>query len=170
MFLKYIGAILIVAGCGGYGFYLAFSYKSELSALSGLKKVLNFMECELQYRLTALPLLCRQASAESTGILNNFFSDLSDELEKQVSPDVVSCMQVVIKRSAKIPPVTRQCLEMLGNSLGKFDLQGQLNGIESVKEYCRTKMTELSDHKDVRIRSYQTLSLCAGAALAILLI
>ena len=56
----------------------------------------------------------------------------------------------------------------LGASLGRFDLQGQLQGIESVRAQCRKDLAELEDNRDQRLRSYQTLGLCAGCALAIL--
>jgi hypothetical protein len=57
---------------------------------------------------------------------------------------------------------------MLGTSLGRYDLQGQLNGIESVRIRCRSDLEELERNRDVRLRSYQRLGLCAGCALAIL--
>ena len=58
----------------------------------------------------------------------------------------------------------------MGSSLGRFDLEGQLQGLESVRIYCREQLDELSKDRDVRLRSYQTLGLCAGAALAILFV
>lgn len=170
MYIKLIGAFMIIAGCGGFGFYMAAAHKAEETTLTRLTAILDYMECELQYRLTPLPTLCRQAASESTGILRNVFQNLSCELEGQVSPDVASCMHAAIMKSPRIPALTERCLKLLGSSLGRFDLQGQLRGLDSVRGFCRTKIAELSRNRDTRIRSYQTLSLCAGAALAILLI
>ena len=50
MELKLLGAILIVAGCGGYGFSLCTRYRKRERALSDLVRALDRMECELQYR------------------------------------------------------------------------------------------------------------------------
>ena len=58
----------------------------------------------------------------------------------------------------------------LGDHLGRFDLQGQINGLEHCREHCVSKLKLLSDNKEKRLRSYQTLGLCAGAAIAILLV
>lgn len=170
MNIKLIGAIFIVMGCGGFGFSMAASHRKEARTLRSLIAVLDFMECELQYRLTALPYLCRQAASETTGILRNFFTVFSQELEDQISPDVVSCMRSALGSCGTIPKITRECLEILGQSLGRFDLQGQLRGLEAVRQHCRQKLNGLEHNKEVRLRSYQTLGLCAGAALAILLI
>jgi len=170
MNIKVIGAGLIVVGCGYFGFSLVRAHQKEVRTLSSLISILDYMECELQYRMTALPQLCRQAAAESSGILQKFFNSFSQELEDQISPDVISCMRSALGNCKGIPNATREGLELLGRSLGRFDLQGQLKGLEAVRQHCRLKLGALEENKEVRLRSYQTLFLCAGAAIAILLI
>ena len=59
---------------------------------------------------------------------------------------------------------------MLGTSLGRFDLTGQLNGLEQVRSHCRRELEALAGNRDQRVRGYQTLGICAGAALAILFV
>ena len=58
----------------------------------------------------------------------------------------------------------------LGRTLGRFDLDGQLIGLENARRDCRRAVDALSENRDNRLRCYQTLGLCAGAALAILFI
>ena len=70
----------------------------------------------------------------------------------------------------ELPKKTAQYLGDLGQSLGVFDLQGQLRGLESVRCNCMSAITEREQQRPQRVRSYETLGLCAGAALAILLI
>lgn len=168
MYLKIVGAAMVVAGCGGFGFTLAANHRREEKTLRQLIGVLDFMECELQYHLTPLPELCRQAAKESTGPLSGLYLHLARELEDQISPDVASCMRSALAKTPNLPPVTRSCLEALGMSLGRFDLNGQLRWLEAVRTSCRRELESLSSNRDVRLRSYQTLGLCAGAALAIL--
>ena len=64
----------------------------------------------------------------------------------------------------------RRPLRLLGQTLGRFDLPGQLKGIKAVQESCRRELARLERNRDARLRSYQTLGLCAGAALVILLV
>ena len=170
MVLKILGVILVVAGCGGVGFRIAANHQQEERALRQLIGILDYMACELQYRLTPLPALCRQAAAEFRQIPGKVFLELALEMEAQVSPDMVSCMDAVLKRNRDIPSVTCSALELLGRSIGRFDLEGQLNGLEAVRQECRRNLSLLSNDRDIRLRSYQTLGLCAGAALAILFV
>lgn len=160
----------MIAACGGFGFQIAASQKRETSTLRQLIRVLDFMECELQYRLTPLPDLCNGAARECTGGLKLLFEQLSANLEEQISPNVAACMQAALAVADRLPRQTREMLFALGDSLGKFDLHGQLRGLEGIKEECRRRLDRLCQDQDVRLRSYKTLGLCAGAALVILFI
>lgn len=167
---KWIGAILVIAGCGGFGFSMAANHKRQEKMLCQLIRILRYMECELQYRLTPLPDLCRQAGKEARGALRDVFLNLSRELDWQVSPDACSCMSAAIKKTNDLPVNLRKLLLQLGHTLGRFDLPGQLRGLQAVTVSCEDELKKLENNRDVRLRSYQTLGLCAGAALAILFV
>lgn len=170
MIYKWLGAILVVAACGGFGFKLVAAHRYEEQTLRQLIAALDYMACELQYRLTPLPVLCRQTAAECRGVLTEVFSCLSAELENQISPDANRCMLSAIAKTKGLPRYAAENLELLGHSLGKFDLEGQISGLEAVRQSCRRALEGLNQNKDVRLRGYQTLALCAGAALVILFI
>lgn len=168
MNIRIIGAVFVVLGCGWVGFRMASNHIKEENSLRQLISLLDYMECELQYRYTPLPDLCRQAASQQKGALRNIFLRLTQELEDQISPDADRCMQVTLSEAKDIPAHTRNMLNNLGRSLGRFDMDGQLKGLENVRQECRRLLENLGKDKEVRIRSYQTLGLCAGAALAIL--
>lgn len=170
MYCKLLGAVMVIAACGGLGFKLAAAHLREERILRQLTGVLDYMACELQYRRTPLPELCRQAAGEISGSLSEFFLFLTRELEDQLSPDVKGCVDSALKAQSDLPKLTRSSLELLGQSLGRFDIQGQLKGLEAVRQDCRRNLEELNQNKQARLRGYQTLGLCAGAALAILLL
>lgn len=170
MTVRIIGAVLVVIGCGVFGMLIASSHKIQSNTLRQFIMTLDLMECELQYRQMPLPELCRVASQSCRGILKTVFLSLAIELEKQISPNVERCMTVVLENTADIPKLTRQSLQQLGQSLGRFDLDGQLKGINSVRIESQRMLDAHASNQDLRIRCYQTLSICAGAAMAILLI
>ena len=170
MMIKWIGAIFVIAACGGFGFQIAATQKREARTLRQLIRILDFAECELQYRLTPLPDLCRNASAECSGSLSTLFMRLCAELEEQISPNVSSCMRAAIAATDQLPKQAREVLILLGDSLGRFDIGGQIRGLESVRGECNRRLDALSENQDTRLRSYKTLGLCAGAALVILFI
>lgn len=167
---KWVGAILIIASCGGCGFSIAAGKRREERLHNQLLDVLQFMENELQYRLTALPELCRMAAAKTRGDLRHVFSNLYQELQSRKLPDAGSCMYAAIRQTGEIPPGIRRLLIQLGNSLGQFDLPGQLTGIHSVRKRCLDSLENIRKNRDAQLRCYQTLGVCAGAALAVVLI
>jgi len=170
MSIKVFGALCVIAGCGGWGFLVATQYLQRIRLLRQLVCALDYMECELHYHSTALPELCRNTALQCRGRIKLLFSLLSEELESQISPDVSLCMVSAVEKSGDLPQSIRQVCQALGQSLGKFDLIGQLKGLETARRECREILHVLLENKATRLRSYQTLGLCAGAAIAILFI
>ena len=148
---------------------IAAFHRKEVETLKRLIYILDFMGSELEYRMPALSELCRRASEECSGGLRNVFLHLSLELDDQISPDVKHCMDFVLSKSRDIPKEAFHCLSLLGENLGRFDLQGQLKALDFVKSECQDKLKKLQGNSDVRLRSYRTLGLCGGIALIILL-
>lgn len=166
---KWMGAMLVIAGCGSVGFKMAWVHKREERLLRELKSAMDFMVCELQYRLTPLPNLCKLAGKNQKNLVGEMFLRLSWELEQQILPDVEYCMNQALK-GGELPKRVLEGFRILGKNLGRFDLQGQLKGMEMVRDYCDRELENMGRNQEERLRSYQTLGLCAGAALAILFV
>ena len=147
---KWIGAIFVLVSCGGFGFSIAHGYRQRERLLHQLLNVLETMASELEYRLTPLPELSRKAARDTCGVLRDVFANLARELDWQSEPDAGSCMRAAMDKC--------------------HDLPGQLKGIKAVQESCRRELARLERNRDARLRSYQTLGLCAGAALVILFV
>ena len=170
MSLKIIGAILIIIGCSCFGFFYAAAHRRETHYLRQYIAALEFMECELRYRLTPLPELCKLTSNVCDGSLKKLFTALGDELENHISPDAERCMLASIEKVVDLPKFTKEALLHLGPVLGRFDLDGQCKGLASLCEDARRILKAHSENQDIRLRSYQTLGICAGAAVVILFI
>ena len=170
MKLQWMGAILIIAGCGGIGFLMATHDRRELLNLEQLALTVEYMICELNYRVVPLPELCRNASKRCKGSIRDLFENLAQELDSQIAPDVECCMRHAMERCPEIRGSVLDYLIDLGSTLGNFDLQGQLRSLEGLLEQCRNRTEEMGKNRTQRLRGYQTLGLCAGAALAILLL
>lgn len=167
MTLRIIGAILILAGCGGYGFYLAFGHKREVQGLLQLECILEWMICELEYKLTPLPQLCR-LSASKSKMLGKVFTAFADRLEMRTVSDIGACMEETLLQFSAIPPVTALLMKDLGYHLGEFALNGQISQLHSMVQMCQRHRKGLESGQEARLRSYRTLGICAGAALVIL--
>lgn len=170
MTYKWIGAVFVILGCGSCGLSMAAEQRQQEILLHQLMQVLNYMECELQYRLTPLPELCRRAGREVSGNLRQVFRALSAQLDNCASPEVSGCMKSVLKEHRELPGNIRHLLIRLGYTLGRFDLPGQLQGLSSVQKACQEERHRLMEHRDERVRNCRTLAFCAGAALVILFV
>ena len=169
MYLKLVGAILILVGCGGYGVMLAVNHRREVASLRQLAVVVDKMICELEYRLTPLPELCLLASGQTKGALSSYFAELAKVMDEQVSPNIGACTTAALGRISGLPSCTAVQLQALGQTLGRFDLSGQINALQQCAQSCLSELEVLEYQQPQRLRSYQTLGFCAGAALAILL-
>jgi len=170
MHLKILGAVLTVVGCGCVGISMGVQHMQAHRSMKQLIRALEAMICDLQYKLIPLPELCRSAARHSDGKLKYLFLALAAELEDSLTEDVYRSVCRAIKQTHGLHPTVQPYLKQLGKSFGHFELEGQLLHLEAVREECRNTLKELEDNKAYRIRSYQTLSLCAGAALAVLLL
>jgi stage III sporulation protein AB len=168
--VKWIGALLIMLGCGGVGFLTVAYYKREERALHEFIVALQHMNCELQYTGASLPLLCRSAAQRCGGSVGQVLERLGEELEAQISPNASACMHAAVRKQKYLPEKAERCLLQFGDSLGCFDLPGQIKSMEAVEKFAKLELDELRENKEARCRTYQTLGLCVGFALVVLFI
>lgn len=170
MNIKWFGAIFVMIACGSYGFLMAAYHRKCIQQFRNLIAALQYMESELQFRNTSLPQLCHLVGQQHYGKVSQIFQVLANELESQISPNAGNCMSATLDKLEGIDPALCEVLKELGNTFGRFDAEGQVRGMESIRNLCQEKLQNLSQNMDSRLRSYQTLGLCAGAAIAILFV
>lgn len=168
--VKLIGAVCVIVGCGGIGFQMAHDRLRTEKYIRMLIAALDHILLELQYRCLPLPDLSRGAANVSYGIVRKLFMLFAEELENQISPDAECCARAAIGRMGKIPPTIADLFQKMGRLLGNYDLCGQIESLRSVHQECNKVLEDLVNNKENRIRGYQTLGLCTGAAVVILLI
>ena len=170
MNLRLIGAFIVISACGGFGFLLARNYKNQERALFQFQRALSYISCDLAYKSAILPELCTEAAGLVNGSVQKVFLLLAQQLQSGDCPDASSAMEQALKTVANVAPNLQRLLLQLGQCLGRFDLDGQLKELDAVSVECRKILDEMRMNRTNRIRNYQTLGLCAGAALAILLV
>ena len=169
MSTKWIGAVLVILSCSIFGMIMSGSIRFEVNCFRELISILNYMQSELEFRLTPLPDLCRLCASQGK-ILRNLFETFAEELENQISPEPEICMEAALcKCNIKTKSIETYLLE-LSSSFGKFDLCGQLLGICSVRQQCTSMLCKLESGEESRIRNYRTISFCIGILTTILLL
>lgn len=167
---RWIGAILIIGSSSSFGMSIVIKHKHDEVMLKNLIEILDDMLRELPFQLTPLPELVRHAAENHHGMIRKIFQSLSDHLNRQVLPDAASCMVAAIHDSQLPDSMIRSQLLVIGQSLGRFDLSGQLNGLTAAREQCIHTLHLLQASRNDSLRCCRTVSICAGIALAILLI
>lgn len=165
---RWAGAALIVAGCGGWGIAVAAALLREETMVRELQHFLKLIRWELQYRMTPLPELIQNCSGQTHGNLRKILVRFDDNLRNLSLPDAGSCMSLAL--TEEIPPAVRSLLVFLGDSLGRYDLSGQLEGLQAAETACRSREEELRQEQDTKLHSFRILGFCAGIALAVLLV
>ncbi len=167
--MKLLGAILVFLGCGAVGFGKAAACRREIWQLEQLQQVFSYMENELSYRYPPLPDLLRGTKAHCGGAPGKVLQEAAVELETNLQPDAGLCMQAAIERVSGLGAGPRELLLVLGSTMGKFQLSGQISGLKALQELGRKRLEACSARETERIRTLRTLGICAGAALVILL-
>lgn len=170
MIIKVIGAALIMSICCGFGFSLSNSLKNNMNALRYYIIAIEYMECELQYRLSPLPELCCAASRVTKGCVSRLFSMFANELQQQNSPSVSECMQSVLEKCADLPDEILLLSQNLGERLGVFDVDGQTRMLSSLRMEAQQILNICENKHSTKSRSCKTIAACVGAVIVILLI
>ena len=170
MTLRLIGAACILLCCAGFGFSVAAEHKREEKCLRELMKAVQFMICELEYRLPPLPGLIQGAAQQSSGIIQTYLQALSQRLMTQEDADATICAEEILKTVHPIPLRTKLILQQFGVGLGRFAMSGQVSCLKGIELLCQRDLRSLETDREQKLRSYRTLGICAGLALIILFV
>ena len=165
--LKWLGAAGICLACAGVGFSMARELEQQERLLGILLHKLGYIYRQLHYRATPLPELLLNAAGEEQDPISAIFRAIPGHLHGQNGQ---VAMEDALQTWKNIPEAVKTLLSLLGGCMGAFDLDGQLSHLESVMEECKRSMAHLAETKQIRLRNYRTMGICAGAAITILLL
>lgn len=170
MTIRLIGAVMILSGSGVLGYLMSSAYRREIKLLCQFLELLDAVECELQYRQEPLPAIFDRISKNRSEEVFILFSALADELRSQIQPDVQSCLYSVMSKHSNLPCSLAGLVNKFGRTLGQYSAKGQLLELEAVRQEAKHLKEHLETEQKVKIKNYRALSICAGAAVVIILI
>ena len=170
--IKLLGTAMIVLGSGSAGFGFARAVRAQLRQLNALLAALEAMKGEIEYRLTPLGALCAALSHGDEPETAAFFGACAAQMEADrcLPPQLAIQRAMEQAQGLKWSARTRETVRNLAFSLGKFDLGGQVRAIELAQERLRAELAEVQAGSRARCRSYETIGICAGLALAVILL
>ena len=170
--IRIVGAALVTLAASLVGFGFARGVRRQCAQLEGLLWALDYMQSEMSARLTPLPQIFSLLSACPQRDVAMFFAAAGQALS--VPPGCT--VPVSFKRGFHAAPalcVGQDCIQSLyalAMGLGRFELEAQLAAIERAKACITSVLLQLQAQKRARCRSYETLGICAGLALAVILL
>ena len=163
------GAVLILVGCAGMGFSAANLCHTRVRVIRNFLHLLDAMIADLGYRVTPLPELCASA-VDSSSVFAGVMHRYSEALEAQVAPNPRECMEFALAQVNSPCPEFSACLRALASVLGCHDLTGQLRLLEGLKTHWNKTLEHMEADLCLRARNLRIFGICAGCALAILLV
>lgn len=170
--MRIAGVIFIVASAGIMGFRVALALRRRCELLRRLMAALQLMKNEIAFCGTPLPQTFALMAASCDGALEQLFSHIAKDMDKRRWLTPLAAMQQALPTVPELPKGDRVSLILLelAGKLGRYDLESQRQGIDmalaQLEEECRTAERERS----VKGKTYETLGVCAGLAVAILLL
>ena len=170
--LKLIGLSLILAASGAVGAGLAGTVRRQQAQTLALIAALLRIRHELQYRLTPLPEIFAALGGSRNREIAEFFSRLAALLSSAQTCTVGYACRQALRRTEGlcIPAGVRTALMSLFDTLGKYDLDGNLQALDLALGRLREEARQLQGSAAARCKTYVTLGVCTGLAVAVILI
>ncbi len=170
--IRLLGAGLVVLAAAGVGLGCAQAVRRQCAQLEGLLWALDLMQSEMVSRLTPLGELFMKLAACRQQEVAAFFRAAGQALLTPPGCTIPVSFQRGFSGAPELRPGQEavQALYDLAMQLGRFELEAQLAAIEAAKRRITDGYLQLSAQRRERCRSYGTLGLCAGLALAVILL
>ena len=170
MEIKWIGAALIFLSSAYAGMRAAWTVRRMSGNLRALSRALETMRSEIGYGRTPFARLCDVVAQQSGGELGSFFQALANAAEQPDFDPVQKSRALSAEHALRLPKGALEALLELLGSFGRYDLQGQLALIALTQTRIRDEQLWLDQDRRNRCRLYETLGVCTGLALMILVI
>lgn len=170
--MRVAGIVFIVLSAGSMGFRMAFYLKRRCRLLEQLMAALQVLKSEIAFCGTPLPQAFALMAAATEGVPAALFSQIAKEMDKRRWLTPLAAMQQALRQTPELPQGDKASLILLelSGSLGKYDAESQLHGIDRAMARLEEERGRAERERSVKSRTYETLGVCAGLAMAILLL
>ncbi len=168
--IRLMGAVLIIAGCGGMGLCAAARLEGRVRDLGELAAGLDTLRRELGWRLSPLPDGLYAAGRALRGPAADFFTRCA---QRAGAPDGQPFQEVwraeLDAAPLRLKPEDRALLDRLGPVLGRYDGGSQRQALEEGAAGLRALQGAAADERSRLGRVYGVLGITAGLFAAIVL-
>ncbi len=169
--IKGLGAVLVLAGGTGAGWYLAAREKRRIDRLREWEQILLLLYGEIEYAGSDLP--------ESIGVLkrhSHFFSLFFECIEEELRRSAGQTMEQIWSGAWQQFYGTMSTwqdgdvalIQELGGHLGRSDRKTQLQTLQLFRQRTQTVLQQAQEEYKNKSKIYRTLGVAAGVFLSVL--
>ena len=178
MYLRIIGAFLVMFASTGIGLYFGSNLKDRLEKLQMLKQQFTIIRSDISYASTTLPEamqnMAEQLSRDSLSYeFAGFYRSLSKQLMERSGISFQEIWENAIEQNLKKTTLTNHDLQLLSSLGGKFgglDRDLQLKTIDLYLARLEEERLLEVQKAGEKMRLYRTLGLLAGAFLVVVML
>lgn len=170
--MKLAGMIIILVSAGSVGFRIAAGLKKRCRLMQQLLAAMAVLQNEIAFCGTPLPQAFALAAVASEGTTEALFSAMAREMDRRRWLTPAAALELAWQQQPQLRAEEdlHQLFLTLTACLGKYDRDSQTGALETAREGLTALLQSAEQERSVRSRTYEALCVCAGLALAILLI
>ncbi len=172
MWLRIVGAALVIFSSSGLGVYMAAQLNEHLRTVEKLRKMIFLLKGEIVYANSPLTEAFDQTGRKAGGKIGALFERVSARMLGQQGEPFYTLWQEEIDRLPKevcLSREDRQNLKELGEHLGYLDKEMQERTILLYLEQLDLTIEYLRKHKQEKSRLYTSLGIMGGLFLTIVM-
>lgn len=140
MWLKLVGVVLIIGGCGAYGLFSANRLHKRIENIISVRLALGYLEKEINYLHSPLPIALSRSAQNVDEPARSFFNNVSKDLQNRAGITVTEAWQQNLNDLRAISELKNEELELLGilsAELGRSGVEEQLKMFAMIQEQLK---------------------------------
>lgn len=166
--VRWLGILLVLAASSCLGFLKAAELRRRPRLLKAMSDSLKLMRSDIAFRLLPLPDTFRHAAQAASGPLRETYTTLAEQMCSETQPFSAQ-WRAVFSALDGFSPEDQAALCTLGEQLGKYDADAQLDAIDYCIHYLQTAEEDARANAAQRGKLYSGLGLTAGMIVAVTL-
>lgn len=172
-FIKIIGAICVMTGCGGAGLAMGVSWKRRYVQLGQMQRSLRMLHGEIRYTGAELPEAIDQIALRQEKPFSDFYHGLSEQMRRMDGQSLKTLWKTEIEKCLNNTYLTKEDKQIFlesGSQLGYLDRQMQLSSLEACMAQIEDNQNMIRKNMKEKQKLSVALGLLSGFFIIILLI
>lgn len=172
IFMKIMGSVLVLGGCGCCGWYLAYLARKRIEILQELQQAMLIIAGEIAYAAEDMEQILWQ-TGNRMEYFSTFFMEISRGLHQREGQSLYQIWSQKMEKENFWKWLKEEdllFLEELGRNLGNLDRQTQLHTLQVMDSRLEERIKRARDEYGNRARVYRVVGIAAGTFVVVLLL